>query len=125
MPVEQYRAAIEALEGHCADVDRDPAEIRRSMLLFTNAAPTARLRDIVSQRMVDMFAPGSGLTVEQLAAGGQGPHLFTGSTAELVDVVGQLGELGLQEVVFEHFVTELDDVPEWLAQEVVPQLRSA
>jgi alkanesulfonate monooxygenase SsuD/methylene tetrahydromethanopterin reductase-like flavin-dependent oxidoreductase (luciferase family) len=124
MPVDQYRASVEALERHCADVGRDPAEIRRSMLLFTNAAPTNRLRGIVSQRMVDMFAPGTGLTIEELAAGGQGPHLFTGNTAELVDTVGRLGDLGLQEVVFEHFVTELDDVVEWLAQEVVPQLRA-
>jgi alkanesulfonate monooxygenase SsuD/methylene tetrahydromethanopterin reductase-like flavin-dependent oxidoreductase (luciferase family) len=122
MPLDGYRGAVEALERHCAEAGRDPAEIRRSMLLFTNIAPNARLREVVSQRMVDMFAPGSGLTIDQLAGRGEGPHLFTGGTAELVDLVGRLGELGLQEIVFEHFVTELDDVPEWLAQEVVPQL---
>jgi hypothetical protein len=42
----------------------------------------------------------------------------------LVDHVGQLGELGLQEIVFEHFCHEEDAIVEWLASEVKPQLET-
>ena len=46
-----------------------------------------------------------------------------GTTDEVVDILGRLGELGLQEIEFQHFDLDSDEVPEYLAAEVVPQVR--
>ena len=119
----EYRAANDALERHCADVGRDPGEIRRSMLIFATIGPDAHHEDQALQRFLDMMAPeGSGITLEDAIAAGHGP--WRGSVEELVDHCGQLAELGLDEVVFEHFCTEDDTIPEWIAAEVKPKLEA-
>jgi hypothetical protein len=70
-----------------------------------------------------MMAPrGVAVRLEDLEAVGRGP--WRGSVDQLVDHVGQLGELGLQEIVFEHFCHEEDAIVEWLASEVKPQLET-
>jgi hypothetical protein len=38
--------------------------------------------------------------------------------------VGRLCDLGLDEVVFEHFCHEEDDIPEWIAAEIKPKLEA-
>jgi alkanesulfonate monooxygenase SsuD/methylene tetrahydromethanopterin reductase-like flavin-dependent oxidoreductase (luciferase family) len=119
-PVE-YANATATLERHCADVGRDPAEIRKSMLIFATIGPDERTEDLALERFLAMMAPdGSGISLEDAIAAGHGP--WQGSVEELVDHVGQLRELGLDEVVFEHFCHEDDAIPEWLASEVVPRL---
>jgi F420-dependent oxidoreductase-like protein len=121
LEVDEYRAATETLERHCADVGRDPAEIRRSMLIFATIGPDERHEDLALQRFLDMMAPeGSGITLEDAVEAGHGP--WRGSVEQLVDHVGQLRDIGLQEVVFEHFCHEEDTIPEWIAAEVKPRL---
>ncbi len=118
-----YKTAIDALERHCADVGRDPGEIRRSMLIFATIGPDAHHAEQALERFLGMMAPeGSGITLEDARAAGHGP--WRGSVEELVDHCGQLAELGLDEVVFEHFCTEDDTIPEWLAAEVKPKLEA-
>jgi len=124
VPLDQYVRCVEALEQHCADVGRDPTEIRRSMLVFATSGPNQRIADLCGERFVEMMAPGSGLKVEELGTlGADGLPPFTGSGDELVDHIGRLAELGLDEVVLEHFCTEIDDFPEWVAADIVPQVR--
>ena len=123
LDVDAYRLANETLARHCDDVGRDPAEIRRSMLIFATIGPDQHQEQLALQRFLDMMAPeGSGITLEQAIADGHGPWM--GSVEELVDHVGRLGELGLDEVVFEHFCHEDDTIPEWLAAEVKPALEA-
>ena len=55
-----------------------------------------------------------------LLAGGSAP--FTGGGEEFVDHLGRLAELGLQEAILEHFCTEIDDVVEWIAADIAPQV---
>ena len=118
-----YATANEALERHCADVGRDPSDIRRSMLVFATIGPDDHHRDLALRRFLDMMAPeGSGITLEDAIAAGHGPWM--GSVEELVDHVGRLRELGLDEVVFEHFCTEDDTIPEWIASDVMPALEA-
>ena len=121
LSIDGYRKAVEALERHCEDVGRDPAEIRRSMLIFATIGPDARTEDLALERFLDMMAPeGSGISLEDAIAAGHGP--WRGSVEELVDHVGQLRALGLDEVVFEHFCHEEDDIPQWIASAIKPQL---
>ena len=68
-----------------------------------------------------MIAPGgSGLTLEDAIKDGDGPWM--GSVEELIDHVGQLRALGLDEVVFEHFCHEDDAIPEWIAAVIKPEI---
>lgn len=119
----EYRVACDALARHCEDVGRDPGEIRRSMLVFATIGPDARNEELALDRFLDMMAPeGSGISLEDAVAAGHGP--WQGSVEQLVDHVGQLGEAGLDEVVFEHFCHEEDTIPEWMATEVKPRLEA-
>ncbi len=116
-----YKTATENLERHCAAVDRDPAEIRRSMLLFAAIGPDKRSEDLALERFLAMIAPrGSDMTLEDAIASGRGP--WRGSVERLIDHLGQLEAMGLDEVVFEHFCHEEDTIPEWIAAEIVPKL---
>ena len=119
---DEYAANVTRLEEHCARIGRDPSTIRRSMLLFTTAGPDEARRELVARRAIDMFAYGSGMQPSDLNEDGGRPRVFTGSKEELIDRCGRFAELGLEEIVFEHFCHERDDVPEWLAAEVVPEL---
>ncbi len=123
LDVDGFRAANEALARHCEDVGRDPADIRKSMLIFATIGPDKQQEDMVLQRFLDMMAPeGSGISLEDAIAAGHGP--WQGSIAQLVDHCGQLRDLGLDEVVFEHFCHEDDTVPEWIAAEVKPLIEA-
>ncbi len=121
---ELYRESVATLERHCAEVGRDPAEIRRSMLIFTTLAPNAALREQVGQRAIDMFAHGSGMKPSELNEDGGRPNIFVGSVEQLIDRCGLLADLGLHEVVFEHFCHEIDDVPEMIAADIMPAVRN-
>jgi F420-dependent oxidoreductase-like protein len=121
LSVDEYRKAVDTLHRHCDDVGRDPAEIRRSMLIFTTLAPDPATEAVVGQRFADMMAPqGKGGSVEALIAAGRGP--WQGTVEQFVDHVGQLRGLGLDEVVLEHFCHENDDILEWIATEVKPAM---
>ncbi|MGH1493551.1 MAG: LLM class flavin-dependent oxidoreductase, partial [Acidimicrobiales bacterium] len=118
-----YAAANEALERHCETFDRDPSEIRRSMLLFAAIGPDKRNQDLALERFLNMMAPeGRRLTLAAAAAAGRAP--WQGSVEKLVDHVGQFKELGLDEIVFEHFCHEEDTIAEWLAAEIKPKLEA-
>ncbi len=119
-----YADRVSALERHCERIGRDPATIRRSMLIFATCGPDDRMRQLAGERFIDMVAPGSGMTAADLREDAGRPRAFTGSTEQLVDRIGQLAALGVTEVVFEHFVTEHDDIPTWIAEELVPRVRN-
>ena len=111
MPVEAYAAKCEVLERHCEAVGRDPATIKRSMMSFGIVGPRP-------EHIQEVLA-GIGL-------GGMGASpaaTIGGSTEQVVELLGQFAELGLQEVEFQHFDFDSDEVLEYLAAELVPQVR--
>lgn len=116
-----YAAANVTLGQHCADVGRDPAEIRRSMLLFAAIGPDEHHQQRSLQRFLEMMAPqGGSLSLEEARAVGRAPWM--GSAEELIDHVGRLRDIGLDEVVLEHFCHEDDTIPEWIASDIKPNL---
>ncbi len=123
LDVVGYKAATDVLERHCISAGRDPSEIRRSMLLFATIGPDERTRSQALDRFLAMMAPrGTTMTLDDAVAAGRGP--WSGSVEELVDHVGQLGDVGLDEVVFEHFCHDEDDIPQWIAAEIKPLLET-
>ncbi len=114
MPLEAYRAKCEVLERHCEAVGRDPATIKRSMMSF----------GLVGPNEASMARIGSVLVSKGLGGAAVGPAgVVGGATDEVVDILGQYGELGLDEIEFQHFDFDSDEVPEYLAAEVAGRVR--
>ena len=49
--------------------------------------------------------------------------IISGRTDEVVETLGKLADLGLQEVQFQHFNFDDDSVPEYLAAEIAPRVK--
>ncbi len=113
MPLDDYRHKCEVLERHCEAVGRDPASIKRSMMTFglvgPNEAAIKHIRDVLASK--------------GLGGGGAAAAAVGGTADEVVDTLGQFGELGLDEIEFQQFDFDSDEVPEYLAAEVVPRVR--
>lgn len=120
LSVADYATAAATLERHCDDVGRDPATIRRSMLLFATIGPDQRSADLALRRFLDMMAPC--VSLEAAIAAGHRP--WQGSVEEVVDHLGQLRGLGLDEIVFDHLCHDEDDIVEWLAADVKPLIEA-
>lgn len=70
-----------------------------------------------------MMAPEGGtLSLAEATAAGRAP--WQGTPEQLVDHLGQMAALGLDEVVFEHFCHEEDTVPEWITTELKPLIEA-
>lgn len=114
MSTESYKKKCEVLDRHCARLGRDPASVRRSMVTFGLVGPTEasieRVRNVaIHQGLVRV---------------GRGPTSFVGGTTEeVVDTLGRLAELGLNEIEFQHFELDTEEVPEYIAAEIAPRVR--
>ncbi len=80
MSLELYQAKAEILERHCEDVGRDPAEIRRTLLM-----PCYLTED---QDMIDR------------AVKALGPGTVAGSKQYIIDRIGEFADAGIKEVMF-------------------------
>ena len=47
---------------------------------------------------------------------------LVGGADEVVDALGKLAEAGVAEIQFQHFTFDRDDIPEFLARDVAPQV---
>ena len=113
----------EVLAAHCENVGRDPGTIRRSMMTFGVIGPQS-LIDKGTERLMSMYAPGQNMAPDEfrknLAAGGA----IVGGTDQIVDTLGKLAEHGIQEIQFQHFFFDNDEIPEYLASDIAPQVAS-
>ena len=53
----------------------------------------------------------------------KGRGFIVGGTDEVVERLGGLAELGLDEIMFQHLDFDSDDIPEYLASEIIPRVR--
>jgi alkanesulfonate monooxygenase SsuD/methylene tetrahydromethanopterin reductase-like flavin-dependent oxidoreductase (luciferase family) len=117
---EVYATKVAALERHCEAIGRDPASIRRSMMIFNAIGRTEQ--DLA--RALERVAPGrmaSGSTAE-LKQRLRERGTLVGTTGEVVDQLGRLAELGVAEMQVQHLDFDSDEVPTFLAKEVAPQV---
>ena len=112
---EGYAHKVQVLERHCEAVGRDPASIKRSMMSFGLVGPNeAAIQHI-----------GAVLTSKGLGGAAAGPAATVGGTTdEVIDTLGRLAELGLDEIEFQQFDFDSDEVPEYLAAEVAGPARN-
>jgi len=120
---EAYRHKLDVLERHCEAEKRDPATIRRSMMVFAIVGPSEADLDASTRRVMGMFGAGRATTPAEFREGVRARGLIVGGREEVVEAVGRFAEMGVSELQFQHFTFESDDVPEYLAAEIVPRVR--
>ena len=120
---EAFRAKLDVLARHCEAEGRDPATIRKSMMVFGVVGGSEADLDAATKRVMSMFGAPSGTDMAEFRVGLKARGMISGSTDEVVDQLGRLAELGLEEVQFQHFNFDSDSVPEYLAAEIAPQVR--
>lgn len=122
MTPDVFRHKLGVLERHCEAEKRDPSSIARSMMTFGIVGPTEADLDAATERLMSMFG-GRGVSKEEFRKNAETRGMIVGATGQVVDRLGKLAELGLQEVMFQHFNFDHDDVPEYLASEIAPHVR--
>ena len=120
MTVEVYRHKRDVLARACEAIDRDPNELEHSMMLFHAVGPP-EVRDAGGRFAQQMFG-GQGQSLEDFLGGFRERGALVGGADEIVDTMGRLAEAGMAEIQFQHFMFERDDVPNFLAEEVAPQV---
>lgn len=118
---DNYRAKRDVLERHCHEVGRDPATIRRSMMIFgAMGATEADVERALGKLPGRVAGPLDAELRERLRARGT----LVGTTDEVVDQLGRLAEAGVEEVQLQHLDFDSDEGPEFIAAEVAPRVAS-
>ena len=117
---EAYSHKRDVMARACEAIDRDPDEIEHSMMMFHAVGPP------------DLVEAGGRFAQGMFGRPGQSPDEFltefgsmgrlVGGADQVVDALGRLAEAGVAEVQFQHFLFDRDDVPEFLARDVAPQV---
>jgi F420-dependent oxidoreductase-like protein len=122
MTPEIFAHKLDVLARHCEAESRNPAAIAKSMMTFGIVGPSQADIDAATERLQSMFG-GRGVSPAEFRRNAAERGMIVGDTAEVVDRLGKLAELGLGEVMFQHFNFDSDDVPAYLAAEIAPRVR--
>lgn len=124
LPIDEYAGRAASLERHCEDLGRNPASIRRSMMILGIVGRTPAQVERAGRHTMSIFAPDQEFTFEEIVSLAKRRGMLVGTTDEVVDQLASLAQLGLQDAVFEHFDFDSDELPEYLAAEIVPRVRN-
>ena len=119
---EGYAHKLEVLERHCEAVGRDPATIYRSMMVFPVVGPNERTLKAITAKTMAHFSLDAEASPRVMIGRMEGKGILSGTTDEVVDKLGKLAELGLQEMVLQHMDFDSDEGPEYFASEIAPQV---
>ena len=117
---EAYGHKRDIMARACEAINRDPDEIEHSMMMF-HAVGTPDLVEAGGKFVQRMFG-GQGRSLDEFLAELKSMGRLVGGADETVDALGRLAEAGVAEVQFQHFMFDRDDVPEFLARDVAPQV---
>ena len=121
--VEAYQQKRAVLERHCADVGRDPSQIRHSQMAGfvigrDEAGVTAHAKRLVEH--MPMFA---NTPLEQLLEGVKARGWLVGTPGEIVEELGRREEAGVSRTMMQHHVQDDFEVLEVIAADVLPQVQ--
>ncbi len=119
---ERYSHKVQVLERHCEAIGRDPAEIRRSMLVHVVTGPDQKAIDRMMALNADLTGAPEWADTREAKQAAEADGMVFGSADDIAGRLAPLAELGLQEVQIEHLDFDSDDVPEYLASELVPKV---
>jgi F420-dependent oxidoreductase-like protein len=114
MPEEEYRHKLEVLDRHCADVGRDPAEIRKQLVAALLLADDEEEAEERLRERADRV----GEEVERLRN-----DLFAGTPEQCVEKLAPYAELGVRDFLLMSRPPGDPQTMELLAREVAPALR--
>ncbi len=121
--VEDYARKVAVLEQHCESVSRDPASIRRSMVVTGDFVQTWRktvrgtAKQVLHAGKIRPIAP-KNFSVQPRMGG-----LVTGGRQQVIDELAKYARHGLQEAVFRCNNIASDAEPDYLAAEIMPSAR--
>ena len=110
------------LKRHCESAERDVRSIHSSMLVIGQVGSTPKAIDRVTRALIGLFRPDPPMSPGEYREQAKSSGMIVGSTGEVVDRLGELAELGLDEVVFYHPDLNSDELPEYLASEIIPRV---
>ena len=119
---EGYAHKVRVLERHCEAVGRDPATIARSMMVFPIAGPNERALQAITAKTMAHFSLDPEASPHVMIGRMEGRGILSGTTDEVVEKLGKLAELGLEEMVLQHIDFDSDEGPEYFAAEIAPQV---
>ena len=121
--VEDYARKVAVLEQHCESVSRDPASIRRSMVVTGDFVQTWRktvrgtAKQVLHASKIRPIAP-KNFSVQPRLGG-----FVTGGRQQVIDELAKYARYGLQEAVFRCNNIASDAEPDYLAAEIMPSAR--
>lgn len=122
--VETYRAKSEVLARHCAAIGRDPATIRRSMMVaFIVGGSEAELRQ--RTEAIQRVLPALGrLETAAVPEAMRSRGWLVGTPEQVVEQLRALEAAGVEEVMLQHHDQMNFEVLEQIAREVMPAVAS-
>ena len=118
---EEYGRKLSVLDRHCESVGRDPATIRRSMLVHVVTGPTQEAIDRVALAGADLLGT-SEWTSRDTIQDAESEGMLVGQADMVVDRLGPVAEMGVEEVQLQHYDFGSDEAPEYISSEIMPEL---
>ncbi len=124
LSVEDYARKVAVLERHCESVSRDPASIRRSMVVTGDFVQTGRkilrgtAKQVLHASKIRPIASKTNFSVQPRMGG-----FVVGGRQQVIDELAKYARFGLQEAVFRCNNIASDAEPEYLAAEIMPSVR--
>ncbi len=121
--VEGYLHKREVLERHCADVGRDPSEIRHTQMAgFVIGRDDDGLRRHLG-RIVEKLPPMGQRDPDETLEWLKRRGWLVGTPGELVDELGRREDAGLTRTMLQHHANDHFEVLELIASDVLPQVQ--
>ena len=115
---------LDVLKRHCEDVGRDISTVRLSMMVTGIMGRTEQDVERSARSAMKVLSDLTSGSVEQFQNSMRDQGKIVGQTEEVVDRLGKLADLGIEEVQFQHLDFDSDEIPEYLASEIVPKITS-
>ncbi len=118
MTPEAYTHKVEVLQAHCDALGRDPSTLKRSMMTFGVVGPDPA---VAAEGYRNFMRNVRGASVDDVVAAARERGMIVGSTEEALERLGQLAEMGVGEVMFQHMNFADDEFIAYLGGELAPK----
>lgn len=123
LDADVYKQRSEVLDANCREIGRDPASIRRSVMVsYIIGRDRKELRERALKLKEVVPSPRIQSSDADQILEEQRKRWFVGEPAEIAEQMQQHAELGVQLFMLQHFLLDDRDALELLAQEVAPAI---